>query len=448
MVLNDNKITIANGKVLKNQSAGFSLVSVKRFFPFGRNWNSADNYGRVEFRFSEPTNVTVDWGDGTIEVFSTVPVGEYHRFRVERQRNRGTNETSSSDPINPAESFGRHYSNTSIRLVRFFYKEDLLIYIGLLENTLIEQDFTLNFSNHPNLETLNLHRNVIDKDADLVEGGSFKNFNFRNFTSDNVSYVTIVGSMSVNYNYISEIPLEFFSMPLRVLGIGGKHNSKTFSASRLNMIGEVLSDTLEEINLLIPFNNNQGISESPADPAYPNEGILPGNFEKLVNLKNLSLDSIGNTNWVKFPEVISKIPSLEYLNFRNTLTGNNFSDRADFFNNLINLRTIDVTRFQERFHLDYYETFFTNLPVNVEIIRSQALNNVTRQNLQVMAMYRWVKNNDLFDKIFAIQNLGNANAATPSGTYQEPEDLDNPASPLEAIWVMRNIYNCTITYVE
>lgn len=442
-----NKI---NGHILTNDGyimsniPEFSIISSERYFP-RCTYNNLN--GVIQMKFLESTTVTVKWGDGTEDTFTTELREGEHVFDIAR-RATGAGGQAPSDI--PYVSAGKDYGSVGNRLIKFSYNKELLVYIRLTQVLLPKQPLNFNFLSHPILKVFELNLLSTQVVPNLFTQGSVYSLDLFNVQFSNLEEIQLTSSIDINSPLDSQIPITFFSMPLKRLGVSGNHNTKTFNESNLNLIGEELADTLEELVLRIRFTNNQGISETPIDPLYPNTGGLPGNFLKLVNLKRLEFSVLQtNLQWSFIPPVIANMSWLEELNFDfSERSSGDFTIGNTFFSTMTNLKVLNINRLCRDIP-DW--TFINSLPLTFQDLQCLGNNNQTRLDTSIMACFNWVKNNSLSDKIFAFQSRNNSTtteniANIPTGTYQEPIDHDNPASPLEAIWVLVNDYNCTVTY--
>lgn len=419
---NNNKIT-ANSSIYKNTS-WLSLTHNQTQFPA-----SMGSFPRqtIYFLFSEPTSVTILWGNGTKDTYNTRLTTEGHVFDIDI----GTN----SDP-NAVVKTRKSYGNTNVKNVRFIYDRNLLVELYFQSILLgVNQNLVFSFSEHKNLKSFRAENIKLTNNGETITNGAILQLNLNNIEEANIEEFTAIQLFSTSNEFYTKIPLELFSLPLKVLRLSGNHQAN-LATSNINLIGTL--ELLEELYLRIPFTQAQG---------FPIDVTLLKN-----TLKSLRAPIIREAfNWTSLPTNISELESLEYLDLDlngKTTGGYTFSIGSTFFSIMPNFKSINLG------HTVRYITnwdWISSLPDNFEHAILTGNNNQTRLDASIIACFEWVKGNNLSNKTFEFQTRGNTpsavnNANIPTGTYQEPIDHDNPASPLEAIWVLVNDYNCTVTY--
>lgn len=419
---NNNRIT-ANSRLYKNTS-WLSLKHNQSNFP-----SNSVNFPRQQmyFEFNQPTIVTILWGNGTRNTYSTRVADSKHIFDIDIG--------AGSDP-NAVVKTRKSYGNTSVKSIRFIYDRSALTHLIFFNIFLgVSQDLVFPFSEHSNLKSFSTENIKLSTNNETITDGAILSLNLRNIVVSNVEEFTAIQLFSTSNEYYSKIPIEIFSLPLKVLQLSGDYQSN-LASSNVDLISTLSG--LEVLTLRVPFTQAQG---------FPVDVSVIKNSLKELNFPNVR----ENFNWTSLPENISELVNLERLNLdRDGKTTGvfSFSISNNFFDNMLNIKQINLGH-TCRYISNY--TWINSLPVDFEHAILTGNNVQVNLDASIMACFNWVKNNSLSDKIFEFQNRVNSTGATnianiPTGTYQEPIDHDNPASPLEAIWVLVNDYNCTVTY--
>lgn len=418
---NNNRVTV-NSHLYKNTS-WLSLKHNQSTFPF-----VVPGFVRQQmyFEFNQPTTVTILWGNGTRDTYSTRVADGKHIFDIDVG--------AGSDP-NAVVKTRKSYGNTSVKNIRFIYERYLLTHLRFYNILLgVSQDLVFPFSEHSNLKSFSAENIKLTSNNDTVTDGAILSLNLSNIVSSNVEEFTAIQLFSTLNEYYSKIPIELFSLPLKVLQLSGGYQSN-LASSNVDLISTLSG--LEVLSLRVPFTQAQGF---PVDVSIIKNSLKELRFPILQTA----------FNWTSLPENISELENLERLNLdlNGSTTGFSFSISNNFFDNMLNFKQINLGH-TCRYISNY--TWINSLPVDFEHAILTGNNQLARLNASIMACFNWVKNNSLSDKIFEFQTRLNTtstvnNASIPTGTYQEPIDHDNPASPLEAIWVLVNDYNCTVTY--
>lgn len=434
-MITKNNIILKNGSKVFENTATFSLVSEYNYFP--RALTSTTNGGAVIFTFSEPSELLVNWGDGSSETLESVVRGGENIIDISRRW---------SGVSNGSVSNGKNYGSSGLRKIVFYFNPVKLIGLVISYMMLPKQPLVLPLYKYVNLKTLKISELKLSASTNPFANASLTNIDFRYVDNSNIDDFTVISSANDSEAISEVIPPLLFNLPLKSLSISLLDNTLSFNDSNLNRIGEDLADTLESLFIVSQLTNNKGIGETPIDPLYPNTGGLPGNFLKLVNLKVLRFNRYRQyLNWTAIPTVISQMTWLEELTFHYSWRGSSFSIPTDFFTNMTSLTLLDLS------HISNYITnfnFIDNISPTIKYLGFQNVGNATYLDIIITKIFNWTVANALTDNVINL-SLGTTapdGAATPSGTYQEPLDHDNPATPLEMIWVMVNDYNCTVTY--
>lgn len=419
---NNNRIT-ANSHLYKNTS-WLSFKHNQSTFPF-----NLGNFPRQQmyFEFSQPATVTILWGNGTRNTYSTRIADDKHIFDIDV----GTG----SDPDAVVKT-RKSYGNTSVKNIRFIYDRSILTHLNFRAILLgVSQDLVFSFSEHINLKSFYTENMKLTNNNETITDGAILSLNLSNIVGSNVEEFTAIQLFATSNEYYSKIPIELFSLPLKVLQLSGGYQSN-LASSNVDLISTLSG--LEVLTLRVPFTQVQGF---PVDVSIIKNSLKELNFPVIRE----------NFNWTNLPENISELVNLERLSLDlngKTTGGFSFSISNNFFDDMLNFKQINLAHIC-RYVSNY--TWINSLPVYFEHAILTANNVQVNLDASIMACFNWVKNNSLSDKIFEFQSRINLNtgvnaANIPTGTYQEPIDHDNPSSPLEAIWVLFNDYNCTVTY--
>lgn len=415
MILENNDIISTSGGIIYENTSGLSLVHNFTTFPVNTSLGSLKV---ISFTFTQATTMTIYWGDGTNNTYSTrLSSGKYI---IDIQVGTG------SDPL-ASRTTAKTYGSSGTKVVKFLYEKELLQEIRMSNIALgIEQSLIFSFSAHSNLKVFNLQNLKKTTSSETIIDGAITQLNMLELEDSIIEEFDAIQLFATSNIYYGRIPSAVFSLPLKVLQISGNHQA-SLGTSNIDRIAEFTQ--LETLTLRIPFTQSQGF---PVDLT----NLIP-------TLKTLNFNVIQFAfAWTSLPLNIRTLSSLELLNLDFNIKSS-FSISSTFFSTMTSLKELNINSLNRGIS-DW--SFIASLPTTFENLQCLGNNNTTRLNASIMACFNWVKNNSLSGKIFAFESRSGTIANIPSGTYAEPLDHANPASALEAIWVLRNDYGCTVTY--
>src|SRR5690554_2085460 len=97
MILTNNKSLPSVDNKLLNNTSFTAFIIDENFFP--RSCSSTGTPATFELKFSEATQVVVNWGDGTTETFDTFFENGEHIFRVKRYTTGNSGIGFEPDPL-------------------------------------------------------------------------------------------------------------------------------------------------------------------------------------------------------------------------------------------------------------------------------------------------------------------------------------------------------------
>lgn len=415
---NNSNLLKSGNKLFSNKQV-LSIINNNRYFPYSVN-NSAT--AQIIIIFNEPTTVTVDWGNGVIERFDTfINVKGQNEFSIRRNQ-AGTSSV-------PYSSLGKDYGTAKERVISFAFDRELVVALDLSTFVIPSQVLSIPISDYTNLKRLYLAYLIQSTSSSLITGGSLKSFNLSNVDDFNIEELSINGVFSNTESSNKIIPVEIFSLPLKILNIGGSYNTNDFTISNMNKIGLDLAHTLESLTMTIPFSQAQG---------------LPSTFINLTKLKNLTITNLGSSFlWTSLPSVIQDMIWLESF----SLSYGNFSGFTSMGINWSSFLNLKIISFPQTISNVTDFSWINTIPISVKSLRLQGFTNQSRLNSTITALYNKIKNNSNHNGlIIQFESIGSVISAIPTGVYQEPTTIGSPTTPKECIWELNNIYGCTITY--
>ena len=351
-------------------------------------------------RSSVPNTVTIDWGDGTIDIVDFSPLsGDYIYILTTHTYTDG---------------------NSGFRDVKFTFENTEGIYDFFALRVFLGGFFPKNILKFNNLEEISINQfsGIKEFPSDLSSLQKLKSLYFQNVE-------------------FGKIPASILPLNIETLTFVNCLDLSDITNSNFDLLVN-LKDTL--VSLRIPRNN---IIDFPANfsqltnleylkTSFPIGGELT---QPIYDLPNLKVFNYGRSDGVK---------PISFANFEHLTTLENiFIDVKNTtsincsvanFGTLVNLTTLRITGslFDSQTNID---TFINTLYDVFNVNALKATGSTPFRNMLITC----TNDNDV---------------TSPTGTYQQPTgyvaDSNNgtPASPKEKIWLLVNQYNCTITYTN
>lgn len=396
----------------------------------------SSSIAQLTLTFYSNINVKVDWGDGNIQSYATSLQGGAYSFLLYAKG--GSNGTTVQGWWTNYHSYTDGLT-TKKRVITFYFDLLQLRNVSVTNMVLDLQSFDFDFKAAPNLLSFSaVFLNTTSSPGDVNTNASFTTINAAAIASSSMTGVTLQSCFSSNFQYNSVIPSFLFNMPLQTLGIGGRHDLKTFSQSGFDQIYR-LGPTLKSLSLSVPFSDAQG---------------LPTTFNQLTNLTSFSYSSV--QTWASVPAPIRQLSSVQsigcYSNYNQTSIG-------------------DISAMTGLITLAFTETYniTTSLPVgmvNCTLLKNykfpSCYGTTARVDAFISNFYSFVTTNAPMTGTSANQframtvDVGTTSgfqaAAVPTGIYRQPTGFvlgisnGSPASSLEMVWVLVNQYAHTWSY--
>lgn len=414
-----NNVFKRNG-VFGNIGDPMVLSDVLSSFPQTPN---ANTLSQITLTFSTATSITVNYGNGVIQTYSTTTINGTYQINF---YDKGANYI----PTPPAGAIKYTYPDglNIKRTITISLNKNLLTLISLANFPKTPQDFLLEFAAFPSLNsfTINSSLNIINL--------NLANASLTNIGINNAFYKTSP--------YYAKIPNEVFSMPLQSLAFGTPGmTGLDWNTTNFNRIGSELASTLIKLSIVGQW----------LDDTNNGQGALPSN---LINLTNLTTFIAQGTNYTVVPGLLNSITGLTLLNFANS---NALADYGNF-SNLTNLTSLTFTGCTVLPTI--FPSWFANLTL-LKIFNYQgSFRTQTRIASFISSVYNLVTTNAVMTGLgqfrYITVNCGEATTGDgtqiPSGIYQQPigyvqgSSNGSPASSLEMIWVMVHQYGHVWTY--
>jgi hypothetical protein len=261
----------------------------------------------LQLSFDAATTVTVDWGDGTSDVYNAVLYQGYYQVRLV---DIGSTQVEPPYPMNQvphvyAGAAGQRHT------INVYYPPPLLH--GLFMNfiNMPTQDLAFGFSKHSNLVSFSINNLVTTTDAGV---GALRELDMLNINYlNNFTGLGINNVFNKSSQWYGSLPVPLLKPPLTNLTFGDTgFIGKNFTENNMNSLP--LATTITAMTMYWAIHDTNGTAPGRID------GALPDNFHQLT--KMTSFIAFANA-WTKPPDKLRDLPWLTVLgiNFSRSMTG-------------------------------------------------------------------------------------------------------------------------------
>lgn len=373
-----------NNRLVKYEGKVFSGRNSLTFRFTGNQFPTTEAYGEtlnafyvdsIRFEFIKPTQVTIDYGDGTIiRELSYDYIGPYNSTKTEKNVfyiSKNTAHTEILEKV-PIHYYSDELGYNEFRTVKISYDSSSLKSItGTLLTNILEGPLNFKWSEHRNLTDFKWTTSIF---TDLnVQGLSrYTNPNLRSLD------FRLFSPTSVYYN---SVPVELLNLNLHTVYLGNSawNQSLIDGTTRLEeLVNPNYSTRASLYNLVIYIPLTDETKE-----------LIPTEISEL-EYENLYLTLI-TPKFRSLPSVLNLMPSIRTIQLR---SGSNFTNFGDI-SNLTNLFTFSIFRCHDVLDDLVFPSYFDNF-TNFSVFSVQecyALRSITSTNRIIESVYDLITRN-------------------------------------------------------